>query len=944
MAFKNQEIAESLDRLTLLEEVLSLSIVKDESSNTSEIESVLSNAKHHLNELGANGQFNQNETVDQYAKRLTESIKKKTQRQSEEIAFKFSVLTVSPEILLDELQLSDFTLDQVSLTIGHKTIVFVSRMWHELENSELKQQHIKNKYVKNTDKTTEKISYSIASQYSISYSNEVKRCVSYLDKSLNIIDWTATVSCLQDIASSNGYSTANIKTALLCFIRSANLKETLFADLNIDQIANALMKSVRPLDKMQLLWQGLRSLVRPQGTPLVAVMAQVDSYLHKIYPKVNQFKQRSNHSLIGLTSFINDEISLEISKDVKRKRELNQDVNLDYYIRLVQKLENDTNLMPKIDLTYGRRNANNGITESLVMATKLNNTKVNQVNKHKNMIQKEISNSDSESEDDYNMDIMRRNILSQTKFSKQEEDYERHNLFQTITDDKNVTLGQCFSDRSEGKPRFYIYFKKSYYTGTLDQMSVPLQIEIINCINTGRINEVIKLCIDNDTEQIDSISKTTYDNAKLKGVKLNPAWSEFRLITLRDLANHDVERKMANLTLDSIDTSQDSEILNSVNQAEFNNMESKENAEKIKFRYNNKKQYNNNARDHNTSQYFPNSQNGQNRYKNNESQARARSLSSSRFQNEKSHQPKENKRLEYQNPYSRDNSRENHIYQNKERYDRGNLSSKDQRPYEQERDTSAKRNQRSYRQTDFSEDRDERKYRSGLVRNNRYIPESRTSERKTRRDAWDKNRDRYRSRSDSYNGYRNVSPSNYGKSRDKYSNDRENSRDRSKYRTNYDNRSYSRERNDSNDRHSDRRRSDRNGYDKKNYDNQKSNTRDSRNRTIDDVKRQREKSMEINFAYPDMRRGINCDSNYDPLMEKICKKCDINGKPHHAFLCKKFDRFSKVICTTCRLGLHLESECKLQKSEGSNKLNTMSESTGKDKISEILQILSTPEN
>jgi len=100
--------------------------------------------------------------------------------------------------------------------------------------------------------------------------------------------------------------------------------------MTIDEIANSLIKSVKPIYKSSILWNALRSLERQINTPLQLVLAEAESYIRKLFPDEKQKRIRENYYFIALTSFVNDSLSTEISDEIKRKKELNEYYCYDY--------------------------------------------------------------------------------------------------------------------------------------------------------------------------------------------------------------------------------------------------------------------------------------------------------------------------------------------------------------------------------------------------------------------------------------------------------------------------------------------------------------------------------------------------------------------------------------------------------------------------------------
>jgi hypothetical protein len=61
-------------------------------------------------------------------------------------------------------------------------------------------------------------------------------------------------------------------------------------------------------------------------------------------------------------------------------------------------------------------------------------------------------------------------------------------------------------------------------------------------------------------------------------------------------------------------------------------------------------------------------------------------------------------------------------------------------------------------------------------------------------------------------------------------------------------------------------------------------------------------------TYPEMKKGINCRSEYAPDRIKECSKCTKSG--HHEFACPYYDRWAPRLCTACGKCYHYADKCK----------------------------------
>ena len=108
--------------------------------------------------------------------------------------------------------------------------------------------------------------------------------------------------------------------ALIGLLRLAGLNQDLYTDLTINEIAQTLINSVKPIHKTTILWISLRSLERAVNSPLQLILSESESYIKKIFPEDKQKKIRESYFFIALTSFLNDKLSLEVSHDIKKRR------------------------------------------------------------------------------------------------------------------------------------------------------------------------------------------------------------------------------------------------------------------------------------------------------------------------------------------------------------------------------------------------------------------------------------------------------------------------------------------------------------------------------------------------------------------------------------------------------------------------------------------------
>jgi hypothetical protein len=72
--------------------------------------------------------------------------------------------------------------------------------------------------------------------------------------------------------------------------------------------------------------------------------------------------------------------------------------------------------------------------------------------------------------------------------------------------------------------------------------------------------------------------------------------------------------------------------------------------------------------------------------------------------------------------------------------------------------------------------------------------------------------------------------------------------------------------------------------------------------------RSKDRSSSTRRLYPQMLRGLNCRSNYDPCRMKHCTKCMKNN--HHEFECSRYYKYSDQKCTICHRMYHSNQECR----------------------------------
>ena len=148
-------------------------------------------------------------------KKIVDYLKKETTRHTEkESVFMFDCKTTSTENFLEELSRQEGDISEFTLSLGNKTLVYVSQEWHS-GSAQYRRTNMMFKYVKKSDKQKEKVVYSLSQVYIPSTISEQRRILSYLDANKTIVNWEAVVVNLKSLAVSCRYSPEDIKQLLL---------------------------------------------------------------------------------------------------------------------------------------------------------------------------------------------------------------------------------------------------------------------------------------------------------------------------------------------------------------------------------------------------------------------------------------------------------------------------------------------------------------------------------------------------------------------------------------------------------------------------------------------------------------------------------------------------------------------------------------------------------
>ena len=374
MSLKDIELEDSLSRINLLENILSLTLLKDHlpDENIEEIDEILGSIRSRLygatQSGSSNSQLDSSEELKIIKKKLITSNKKDDEKK-----FDFQIKTFSMESVLDDLNKCNYKLADYIESFGTTNICYLNKAWID-GTPEYKEENTRQKYVKLDDKDTSRVGFAVANSFTYGIQTEIKKCLSYIDTEKKIINWEAVMQDLKSLAKSSGYTEGDVRLALMGLIRLGGLNQDLYSHMNINEIADCLIKSVKPIHKSTLLWGALRKLTREINTPLQLILAEAESYIRKIFPEPNQHKVRENYHFVALTSFINDKLSLEVVNDIKRKKELNQEYNYEHYKDMLIRLEQNEINIPTEILKYGRntKQQNSIQEETLYNATLYN--------------------------------------------------------------------------------------------------------------------------------------------------------------------------------------------------------------------------------------------------------------------------------------------------------------------------------------------------------------------------------------------------------------------------------------------------------------------------------------------------------------------------------------------------------------------------------------------
>ena len=874
MSLQHIKLDNSVKELEKLKALLELTILKNASNRESqgEIEELLLKTT-----LSSDQDGTQTSVADKInvikSKLLTTSSADKAN------TFAFEIKTFSLESVLEDLNKSNLLFNEYIQSFGNNNIVYISKTWEE-GTAEYKRNNLNTKYVKISDTNTPRQGYTISNSFSFGIQGQIQKLISYLDAERKIINWEGVMSELKCLAKSSGYTCDDVKIGLMGLLRLGNLNQDLYEDMSIDEIANSLIKSVKPLYKTSILWNTLRSLERQINTPLQLVLAEAESYIRKLFPDEKQKRIRENYCFIALTSFVNDSLSMEISNEIKRKKELNEYYSYEAYKENCIKLEMTESNIPTQVLKYGRHIKKS----SSIQEESLHNTSMNNIQDKLNTINTETS--------DEELDFQYYNICNR-----------KNNPVFNVPVKKDIvpldqsSLGTCFGDRSEDDITTFVKYNNSYYSVPLKNCDVRMQLALLSAMKQGRVNQTLDLLWDDNERYMTKISKDEFNNAKLLGCKPSNRWADKRELTLNIALTTEMNKARAHRSesdsYESTNGDEDSEVT-ALNNTTYNTGYKNRNQRdysQYKPLYNNDNYYNNRRDTNNRTSERDQNYNNTNGY--NTPYYRNRSSSTGTYRNS----------MNYRNNQYKEDKPPN--YNDRQRYENGYQRRSDRHLSKDYRDNNrSPRDNRSPSWNRTTQDRYQRP--RSLSANNTY------DRNRIRRNSSSFDRDR---RYSTYNnGDRNRSQSNDRQQR--YQSDRsdkDKQGDRPRY--NREDRSISRDRYRTRERG---RSTERRRYTDSQYNKERSTNRRDRE-SVKSRQTSRDNSLEIRLRYPKFKPGDNCDSNYNPSKVKLCRKCSLKGVfNHHEFECRRYSKFNDYPCKKCHDGFHFEKECSNSNSKAFN--------------------------
>ena len=524
------ELSDGLLRIETLELINALGILKIHSSQEEKanIDAILKKTQISLPHSQLNLDINNiKESIETIAAKLE---KGQNDLSESEIKFTFECRSLDMRTFMDEMSKLELSHEEYVTTIGARAMVTLSATWVN-GSAEYRTQNLPLKYVPKTNKIIEKLTFSLSTQFLQSQNSETSRCLAFYGDSANKIHaWPLICANLKNLAIASGYTEMDIRSSLLYFVRHAGLDQTLYDDMLIDDIASALIKSVKPVDRLSVLWTSLKSLERPLNTPLQLVLSTAESYINKIFADPKKFKQRENQNIQALCAFIDGKISKEIKKSIKKRREHNLEISYKYYKELCLKLELDNSLMPKTVLKYNSR---------LFSETPLELFNIKASDESFMNIQTNLTSTSHENEEEEILAI--NNILrSEEHLVPQILSMPGSTTF-PITPPNLVTppsLGSIWCDSEDDDLIIFLKLdSRKYYTCQYAQCPLKFKINLLRSLFRGSLTSELLLCWSENSMYMEECSKSDYDEMKLTGIKISADFYNLEMTNLKTQNN-----------------------------------------------------------------------------------------------------------------------------------------------------------------------------------------------------------------------------------------------------------------------------------------------------------------------------------------------------------------------------------------------------------------------
>ena len=271
--------------------------------------------------------------------------------------FKFQLRAMSQkELDDDEKELPNLALHRCITNVSGIRSVLISREWIDLPSNEERARQKNKKYVE-VSSDTPAINRRIACPELASSVSEVQTNIVFFDMEKTTVDWPSTIRNLQEYAQSHYYDHLMVKIALINILKYSSRFSDIeyFLDKDADQIARHLLRSSANDDKFTYHRTKLFNLTRRVNQPLTEILEVADQYISVLFKGEGNKKQRENYSLLALLSFVSDDLSTHISDQIKLKKSMGENINLQYYRNLCLKMEAQKGNMPPVPLKFNRK-------------------------------------------------------------------------------------------------------------------------------------------------------------------------------------------------------------------------------------------------------------------------------------------------------------------------------------------------------------------------------------------------------------------------------------------------------------------------------------------------------------------------------------------------------------------------------------------------------------